>query len=232
IRKEAVSIMKTMDDEFCNDLAIHLYMVHMLDTQNNFVGNKEFTAWPLPKDQIPIPTGSLQYCDELNPVLTQAEIKEKQKGLVQYSSLGNDSKDRPENYMLEFTKTLTDPVNELSFELQAAFQRAIHEKVNEVNEENLVNENKEIDFDEYYEPIIDPPIQMPPQVKNELFSKINELIDHLIIQRTNNLEDTPDLATMIDWSTIAQLCEKSRHRIKLESLFSINYPKEKYPIYD
>lgn len=63
-KKERDLILESIEDEFRQDLAVHLYSTHLLHAINPYFPRRNWLNWPLPYSEVPDPRNLFMYSDQ------------------------------------------------------------------------------------------------------------------------------------------------------------------------
>lgn len=123
--------IQTVETEFREDLALHLYLTTLMRRVNPIFPPKQWFAWPLPRNEIPV-AGTLKKHVTLGfeqpareyPVFPQLE----------------DIKNPPTNRRYRLFEYKTDPVDDLQQEIHAAIERKLRKLLGDASPINsMVN---------------------------------------------------------------------------------------------
>lgn len=211
-------IMTTLDDEFRSDLALHLYALHNLHTQNRYVPGKSFGEWPLPPEEVPKPLGDLTMEHPSIRYTKFLDIHNK-KGMK-----------HPLPYMMKkFAAKIDSPVIDLMKMLDLIYERKVVQRINDYNSKHshIQANGKRITF----QPVIDHHIRLPKQIRLQLLLKLDSIIDKLIKYKRKQVINTlqsvasDELVPLFDWHTVSSMLTDINVRNRLRYLFSLYYDK-------
>ncbi|QPG76947.1 hypothetical protein FOA43_004341 [Brettanomyces nanus] len=213
ILEEYRRIMNYMDDEFRSDLALHLYAVHLLHIRNQYYPNRKFTDWPLSEDEMP-------------PVKQDFEAEFGPDRFTQYTDVCNDSgKKKPEGYMLEFYNPHVSAVEDMKQTLDILFERKIGKKIIEHNQKHA-DDREDNGQRRVFQATVGHDIRIPDELKDQLFNRLNGLLDSLIMMRRNQLVSDnskvdESINLPLDWHDVSSTLGNPDERLQLRQLFSL-----------
>jgi len=222
VRNKYANFIKTMEflnDEFRDDLAVHLYTVYVLHTQNPFYPDYRFCGWPLPPDIVPAPQG-----DHIGYPPKSRYTK--------FASLKNKSGMKPPfPHMLEKFRYRVDPRRALNQVIDTIYERKIIRKIRNYNMELGKSGGQKL----VARPTLEYPIKLPSSLKAHLTDKLNDIVDKLLIRqkiRAKAVNDTgmfgPELNPNLDWHDVSVNLEKMSEPDHLRKLFSVYMDRDFY----
>ncbi|OUM55862.1 hypothetical protein BVG19_g5472 [[Candida] boidinii] len=173
IRQNAKNLIKNLEYNSSNDLAIHLLSSFQLrqNIQNLNKIPKHWYSWPLHPQETPIPESTVNY------LIENQDRKEIEKSLIDRNKIIKNLDTNNNNQMKSRLA-----VSELNFEMDSYFQKLIYDTFKD--KDNIDNLNSLFP-------------SLPTFLKNQLFCNLNNIIDKILsikFRRSKN--------DIIDWRDV------------------------------
>lgn len=149
LRQNSKQVLEHYEEDYKNDLAIHLYSAYLMHQQNPLFPHHPWTSWPKAPDVVPDPKTIDLYTDEPET--------------VSVSGIGRTSESSKLNNISK-VNSRSDPKEILKIELERLFKRKIHHQISN-------NPNEEY----YTQPSLEH-IQLPSFLMDKITTKIDDLM--------------------------------------------------------
>jgi hypothetical protein len=177
------NILKHFEDDYKEDLGIHLYSVHLMHTQSLNFPPKEWTSWPLDPVDVPDPSTLDDYVDEpeIDRELRANEIREPEDNRwseeLAFSSDEENDKNREDS----------DPAKIMELEIERLYKRKIYHAISEKGHHIYGTE-----------PTVDE-LRAPPELSGEIMKKIDTMMSQF---RCNKMVSRNLNKSLFTWSDI------------------------------
>lgn len=131
-KKERDLILESIEDEFRQDLAVHLYSTHLLHAINPYFPRRNWLSWPLPYSEVPDPRNLFIYSDQ--PIAIYNDDEAKTSRNVRYAGprgASEPSEDVSKYRIRSFSTTQkrSDSRTSLMAEIKALVDHRIHSMI-------------------------------------------------------------------------------------------------------
>jgi hypothetical protein len=177
------NILKHFEEDYKEDLGVHLYSAHLMHTQSLKFPPKEWTSWPLDPADVPDPSTLEDYVDEpeIDRELKTIEIREPEHNRwneeLAFSSDEEDDNNRGDS----------DPSKIMELEIERLYKRKIYRAISEKGHRIYGTE-----------PTVDE-LKAPPELSEEIMKKIDTMLSKFRCNKmiTRNLNKS-----LFTWSDI------------------------------
>ncbi|AOA63502.1 Hypothetical protein PP7435_CHR3-0672 [Komagataella phaffii CBS 7435] len=213
LRREGQKLLRYFEDTQAQDLGIHLYSAFLLSKQTNgLLPRKRWHAWPLAIDKVSDPKFFDRYVDENEPY----HIRRWSGTRHQPIPLTVSKSEHPSETIAskpgstfykerQVSEFLTDPLQILKEEINAAFQRKLNQKIH-------------ISKTKHYQPVIGSETNIPEILINKILARLH----HILIQLAVGRGQTPVSASeflsikrsgLLDWMDVLMACREDSPRV-------------------
>lgn len=243
--KKYINIIQDANIDFTIDLPLHLYNAHLLSTRNKNIPGFEFTAWPLPSNDLITPRDYL-FDTNFSTIGDEAkafnEIMYSQR-FAKVDYVVNQKRIAPKSSMTCFWHPKIDASAEMDECIDAIFEQNInrriskhfHKKKHNLTDCASIQRKDPVD------------LTLDAVLKRKLYGKLNNLVDRMVDTYMNaerNLSSFPKMKGYeipvrgMDWLDVASQLEDDdrksqallfklfRHQLKKDT---INGPVDRYP---
>ncbi|EDK37327.2 hypothetical protein PGUG_01425 [Meyerozyma guilliermondii ATCC 6260] len=139
-KKERDLILESIEDEFRQDLAVHLYSTHLLHAINPYFPRRNWSNWPLPYSEVPDPRNLFTYSDQ--PIAIYNDDESQTRRYLRHSGprgVSEPSEDVSKYRIRSFSTTQkrSDSRTSLMAEIKALVDHRIHSVIHARNSDGV-----------------------------------------------------------------------------------------------
>ncbi|TID21882.1 hypothetical protein CANINC_003366 [Pichia inconspicua] len=243
--KKYITIIQDANIDFTTDLPLHLYNAYLLSTRNRNIPGFEFTAWPLPSNDLLTPRDHILDTNFATLGNEAKGFNEKMhlERFTKVNYVSNQKKVSPKLSMTCFWHPKIDACSEVNECMDAIFEQNINRKLAKLSRKRKVckNDNTIIQRKDPVDLILD------AMLKRNIINRLDTIIDRMIdayVKAESKISSFPTSKRSdypvrgMDWLDVASQLEDDNYksRLLLFRLFKqqlkkdyINGPLDRYP---